>query len=94
MAHTKDAGGRDRPPKIRITVIIQNRYTFDTEVATGTQIREMAKIPEGFALHRRIRGGNESIPDDDSVELHDGDHFFARRESSPARSDEGREVST
>ncbi|MGH2529231.1 MAG: hypothetical protein ACRDH0_07870 [Actinomycetota bacterium] len=35
-----------------------------------------------MARYRRTRGRNESIHDDDTVELHDGDHFFAR----PARS--------
>lgn len=78
MAHAKNAGGPNRPPKIRLTVVIANRYAFDTEVATGRQIKEKANIPAGFALYRRMRGGNELIGDDDPVELRDGDHFFAR----------------
>ena len=64
---------------IRVTVVIANRYVFDTEVVTGRQIKERANLPEGFALYRRTRGGNESIRDDDMVELHEGDHFFAGR---------------
>lgn len=85
MADAKDAESQDWAPKIRITVVIQNHYTFDTEVATGKQIKESANIPAGFALYRRNRrmhGGNEPIRDDDSVELHDGNHFFARPPSN------------
>jgi hypothetical protein len=29
-----------------------------------------------------MRGGNEPIGDDDSVQLRDGDHFFARPPSN------------
>jgi hypothetical protein len=83
MADAKDAEGENRPPKIRITVVIANRYTVDTELATGKQIKERANVPAGFALYRRIRGGNEPIPDDAPVELRNGDHFFARPPGSP-----------
>lgn len=94
MSHAKDAAGEDRSPKIRVTVVIANRYAFDTEMATGKQIKEKANIPVGFALYRRTRGGNEPIVDDDTVELHDGDHFFARSVGSPgALSDDQQEVS-
>lgn len=78
MAHARDAEGQNRSPTIRITVVIANRYAFDTEVATGRQIKEKVNIRADFALYRRTRGGNESIRHDDTVELHDGDHFFAR----------------
>ncbi|MBA2255464.1 MAG: multiubiquitin domain-containing protein [Chloroflexi bacterium] len=64
--------------KRRITVLIQDRYTVETDVVTGAQIKELASIPPGFSLHRRVQGGNEPIRDDQSVEVHDGDHFFAR----------------
>jgi hypothetical protein len=83
MSHAKDGQDEDRSPKIRVTVVSANRYAFDTEVVTGRQIKEKANLPEGFALYRRTRGGNESIRDDDRVELHDGDHFFARLPGSP-----------
>ena len=59
---------------IHITVIIQNRYAFDSDVVTGRQIRETATIPAGFSLSRRVQGGNEPIHDDEPVELRDGDH--------------------
>jgi hypothetical protein len=92
MAHAKDPESQPRPPKIRFTVIVQNRYTLDTEVVTGKQIKEKANIPAGFALYRRAQGGNEPIPDDASVELRNGDHFFARPPGSPRalRGDEER----
>ncbi len=56
----KDADGVNRPSSIRVTVIVQNRYTFDTALVTGRQIKEKASVPPGFALYRRGRGGNPS----------------------------------
>jgi hypothetical protein len=82
MAHVKDAESQNEPPNIRITVVIANRYAFDTEVVTGKQIKETADVPAGFALYRRVQGGNEPVPDDARVELRNGDHFFARQSSS------------
>lgn len=82
MADAKDTGGENRPSRVRITVIVQNRYTFDTEVMTGRQIKEKANIPAGFSLYRRVHGGNEPIRDDESVELHHGDHFFSQPPSN------------
>ncbi len=79
----KDADGVNRPSTIRVTVIVQNRYTFETELVTGRQIKETAGLPPGFARYRRVQGGNELIPDDAEIELHIGDHFFARPCSSP-----------
>ena len=40
MANTKDAGDEDGPSMIRITVVVANRYAFDTEVVTGKQTKE------------------------------------------------------
>ena len=70
-----------QPPKIRITVIIQNRYTLDSPEATGNEIKEKANIPADFSLHRRVRGGTESIADEERVQVHNGDHFFAQLRS-------------
>jgi hypothetical protein len=75
--------GEDQSSNVRITVIIQNRYTFDTELVTGRQIRQAAGVPASFALYRRAQGGSEPIPDDAQVELHNGDHFFARPSRTP-----------
>ena len=93
MSHAKDTG-ENRSPRISITVVIANRYAFDAEMVTGRQIKEKANVPAGFALYRRTRGGNESIRDDDTVELHDGDHFFVRPPGSRrALRDDQEEVS-
>jgi hypothetical protein len=73
----------DEPSKIRITVIIQDRYTLDTPMMTGKQLRAKANVPDGFALRRRAKGGNELIPDDTLVEVRNGDHFFAQPLSQP-----------
>jgi hypothetical protein len=81
-AEGEDTAGGNRPSRVRVTVIVQNRCTFDAEPMTGMQIKEAADIPEGFALYRRMRGGNEPIPDDTSVELRNGDHLFARPPSN------------
>lgn len=66
---------------VRITVIVQNRYRFDTGRVTGAQIKKAANIPADFALYRRVQGGNEPILDDALVHLRNGDHFFARSSS-------------
>lgn len=78
VAHRNDARREERPGSVRITVIVQNRYMFDSHRATGRQIRETAGVPADFALYRRGQGANEPIADDAQVELHNGDHFFAR----------------
>ena len=81
-AHLNDASREDPQPSLRITVVVQNRYTFDAHRVTGRQIKETARIPAGFALFRRAQSGNEPIADDAQVELHSGDHFFARKSSN------------
>jgi hypothetical protein len=83
----KHAGGVSPPSRVRITVIIRHRHSFDTGLATGRQIKDRqvkgtANVPAGFALYRRVQGGDEPIPDHAQVELHRGDHFFARPTSS------------
>jgi hypothetical protein len=82
MPDAKHADGVSPPSRVRITVIVQHRHTFDTGLATGRQIKDTANVPAGFALYRRVQGGNEPIPDDAQIELHNGDHFFARPTSS------------
>jgi hypothetical protein len=82
------AGRESWPSKVRITVIVQNRYTLDAELMTGTQIKETADVPAGFVLYRRAKGGNEPIPDDALIEPRNGDHFFARLASDVAIDEE------
>lgn len=79
-----ETGGGDRTSAIRISVVVANHHTFDAEVVTGRQIREKANVPLGFDLYRRTAAGRgqEPVPDDTEVELHDGDHFFARPPSA------------
>jgi hypothetical protein len=66
------------PSKVRITVIVQNRYTLDARPTTGKQIKQKADVPAGFVLYRRVKGGNEPISDHALIEPCNGDHFFAR----------------
>jgi len=82
VAQRNDAPREDPPSSVRITVIVQNRYTFDAHQVTGRRIKETARIPADFALFRRAQGGNEPIADDAQVELRSGDHFFARPSSN------------
>jgi hypothetical protein len=82
VGQRNDARREDPPSSVRITVIVQNRYTFDAHRVTGRHIKETASIPLGFALYRRVQGGNEPIRDDAQVELRNGDHFFARAPSN------------
>ena len=87
-ADEADANGamRENPPsRVRITVIVQNRYTLDARLMTGKQIKETADVPAGFVLYRRAKGGNEPIPDEAFIEPHNGDHFFARPQSHVAK---------
>lgn len=65
-------------PNIRITVILQNRYTLDREVVTGRQIKEMAGIPRAFSLFRRGSEGKEPVGDEEEIRARNGDHFFAQ----------------
>lgn len=74
----------DHPEGIRITVVVQGRYTLDGPIATGRRIKESAGIPPDYSLHRRAGGGTETIHDDESVEVRNGDHFFAQPRSQPA----------
>jgi hypothetical protein len=90
-ADVPDPHGRareNRPSRVRVTVIVQNRYTLDAGLLTGTQIKETGDVPAGFVLYRRSKGGNEPIPDDALIEPRNGDHFFARPPSGFAIDEE------
>jgi hypothetical protein len=78
MADSQAEGMARRASNIRITVIIQNRYTLEAEVVTGRQIRELAGIPPTFALFRRGTDGKEPVSDDAEIRVRNGDHFFAQ----------------
>ena len=76
------ADGDAQVSEARITVMIEKRLMIEAAV-TGRRIKELAEIPRDVALYRRAPGGNEPIHDDDSVEVRDGDHFFARSSTPP-----------
>jgi hypothetical protein len=82
MTHGATPGAQDRPSSVRITVIVQNRYAFDSHLVTARQIKQAAGVPADFGLYRRVQGGNEPMADDTEVELRNGDHFFARPSSN------------
>ena len=83
QSHTEDTQRENG--RVRITVMVQSRSSFDTQPVTGREIKESAKVPAGYALYRKARGGNELVPDDALVELRNGDHFFARPSSNAPR---------
>ena len=85
MARADAAKREGGPSSVRITAIVQNRYTLDAAVVTGSRSKETADVPAGFVLYRRVKGGNEPIPDDALIEPHNGDQFFAR---PPSNADE------
>jgi hypothetical protein len=78
MTDSQAEGFGQRAANVRITVIIQNRYTLEAEVVTGRQIKEMAGILPTFALFRRGSQGKEPISDDAEIRVRNGDHFFAQ----------------
>jgi hypothetical protein len=78
MPDSHAAGPGEGMPGVRITVIIQNRYTLETEVVTGRQIKEVAGIPPAFSLFRRGSEGKEPVGDEEEVRVRNGDHFFAQ----------------
>lgn len=80
LTHTEDTERENG--RVRITVMVQNRSSFDTRLVTGREIKESAEVPPGYALYRKAEGGNEPVDDDALVELRNGDHFFARPSSN------------
>jgi hypothetical protein len=66
-----------------VNVVINDKhYHFEDDDATGQQIKEKAGIPVDYSLYRRHHGGNEPISNEETVELHNGDHFFSRPPSN------------
>lgn len=75
---TQPPGGEPPESHARITVVMQSRHTLDRSVVTGRELKETASIPDDFSLHRRGPGGTEAIADDQSIEVRNGDHFYAQ----------------
>lgn len=66
-----------------VDVFIEDkRYHFESDDATGREIKENAGIPDNYSLYLRRKGENEPIRDDERVELHNGEHFFSRPPSN------------
>jgi len=55
MSHATDAEGENRSQRIRITVVIANRYAFDAEVVTGRQIKERTSSVPPHARREQYR---------------------------------------
>ena len=58
------------------------KVAFDTDDATGAQIKEKAGVPPDHSLYLRAKGGNEPIGDAEEIELKPGEHFFSRPPSN------------
>jgi hypothetical protein len=51
------------------------KVEFDTDHVTGAQIKAKAGAPLNSDLGRRVQGKIEFIPDDQLIEIKNGDHF-------------------
>lgn len=70
---------RTRPIEIFVN---DTKVTFDTDDATGAQIKAKAGVPPDYSLYLRAEGSNEPIADTEEVELKPGQHFFSRPPSN------------
>ena len=68
-----------RPAEV---VINDKKYVFEHHHRTGLEIKEKAGIPADYSLYRRMPGDNEPISNEETVDLHDGEHFFSRPPSN------------
>jgi hypothetical protein len=58
------------------------KVVFETNRATGAQIKAKAEVPPDYSLYLRSEGRNEPIGAAEEVELKDGEHFFTRPPSN------------
>jgi hypothetical protein len=71
----------DRPKVRTIHIFVefsktdQRKVEFDTDRVTGAQIKEKAGAPSTSDLGRRVQGKIEYVPDDQQIEIKNGDHF-------------------
>jgi hypothetical protein len=64
-----------------VHVFIDERsYSFESDDVTGREIKGKAGIPEDHFLYLRHDGADKLIRNDERVELHDGEHFFSKKE--------------
>lgn len=69
-------------PKVRVIHIFvefsktdHRKVEFDTNRVTGAQIKAKAGAPSNSDLGRRVQGKIEYVPDDQLIEIKNGDHF-------------------
>jgi hypothetical protein len=65
--------------KVDIHIIIgENAFTVHQTEMTGAQLKALAGIPATNMLFLEVRGPgeDEQIPNDKSVHLRDGEHFY------------------
>ncbi len=63
----------------RVTIIIDHRpYHFDTDRATGLELKQRADIPAANLLFLEVPGPSDDQPISDSevVHLEPGEHFY------------------
>jgi hypothetical protein len=66
-----------------IEIFVNDRkISFDTDDATGAQIKEKSGVPPDYSLYLRAKGSNEPIGDAEEIELKPGEHFFSRPPSN------------
>lgn len=51
------------------------KVEFDTDIVTGAQIKAEAEAPLEDDLGKRAKGLIEYVPDDQEIEIKNGDHF-------------------
>lgn len=51
------------------------KVEFDTNQVTGAQIKSKAGAPSNSDLGRRVEGRVEYVPDDQLIEIKNGEHF-------------------
>lgn len=78
MDDGNDTEDENRPSSVRITVIVQNRYTFASGTVTGKADQGKSQHPSWFLSLPSHARRERAVPDDLLVELRNGDHLFAR----------------
>ncbi len=51
------------------------KIEFDVDHVTGAQIKAKASVPPNNDLGHRVHGKIEFVPDDQVIEIKEGDHF-------------------
>ena len=71
----------DRPEVKVIHIFVEFSKTdhreveFETSHVTGAQIKAKAGAPSDSELGRRVQGKIEYVPDDQEIEIKNGEHF-------------------